>query len=352
MRANHQGGHRARAAGAFICFAAASVAAVSWGAGTPESESAPAGYSTIVDTVGHQPPPAGWVGDTETARKTIVGDTPATLGAGRSFTLKYGSEVRVCPDAEGIAPGRGRFEFTFENSERIGNAIKTFHLSQHATATLKARVNDDAWIEYAEITIDFVQTQSTTTKPDSGSPVSEPPQTSRTRNTTRFTIPREGFIGNIGATTGTVKEGRADSSTVIALLILKATEPYQKANAMWRDFNRCVQIDYRPPTQTTRLAPGETTTVIAGLKKIEGSVAVPARFENGHAFDGGSVSPTDGRVAAGAPFNIQFKAQPRANGKAHFQYDAVSRAGTRADVVGGRSRLHATDCHAASPLPG
>lgn len=330
MRKNHQGVHRARATCAFICFAAASVTAVSWGAGAPDADSAPAGYKTIVDTLGHQPPPAGWVGETETARKTIVGITPATLGMGRRFTLKYGSEVRVCPEVDGMAPGRGTFEFTFENSERVGNAIRTFQLNQHATATLKAHVNDDAWIDYAEIEIDFVQTQSATITPDSGLPSIEPPQTSRVRNTTRFTIPRSGFIGNVGATVGTVKEGKADSSTVIALLILKATESYQRANSMWRDFNRCVKIDYRPPTKATRLAPGETKTVIAELKTLEGSKVVPARFENGRAFDGGSVSPTDGRSAAGAPLNIQFKAQPRANGRAHFLYEAVSRAG-RAD---------------------
>jgi len=279
-----------------------------------------------------QEAPSGFQGRTDTSTQTAVGNTPATMGKRvvSRFTLR--NQIKTCPAADGSAEGEGAFSITVDSTDTQASGTNTIHMVMQAKAKYKGQVNDDAYLDGpVKADIDYTYTVSGSFRGANGA-LSTPAGTTATQHITiQFLVTRDMTPPDVNAFEGgDPTQGHASEAfSVGTALAYWAGVYYSVAQAEWRS-GKCVQISFSPPSNTLRPALGTQATVKTEVKTKRGE-RVPAKFFDIHAFQGASVSPSQGRSTETSPLALTYTAPStkpsNSSVKAAFEVTATSRAG-------------------------
>ena len=287
------------------------------------------GYQiTKTDTPG-QRAPSGFEGRTDESTQTAVGNTPATMGKRVVAKFALSNQIKMCPAADGAAEGEGLFSLTVDTQV---NGTSSMHVDMRAKAKYKGQVNDDAWLDGpVKAEIDYSYTVSSTLRGAGGALLTAPGGNLTQHITIPFAVsPRPTEPPSVGAFTGgdPTRGQLSDAISVGTALAYWAGVYYSVAQTKWRT-GMCAEISYSPPSNTVQPALGTRVTVKAAVKTKRGE-SVPAKFDEVHAFQGGSVSPSAGRSTEATPLTFTYMAPERKPSNARlagFQANGTSRAG-------------------------
>jgi len=272
------------------------------------------------------------VGETITIDKTATGNTPDTNGSSGTGHLVIEALVKVCPTADGVVAGTGRFVFVRDTVRATGGGIAKVHSETSSSVTFEGRTDENAKLAGdVKVEADYSQAQSGSFQDASGR--STPLQSTSGGNhvSTTFT---PGSGQNPTPTLGDFKYDVSQPYLSTAFGLAVALEwyaglYYPSAQALWSRDNRCVEFHFDPPTKTVKLAPGEQAKVNTELTAKSDGRRLDAKFQ-ASGLSGGSVDPTSGKLDGGMPIPITLTAPQQKVKSTGFGIGAVSVAGVGA----------------------
>jgi hypothetical protein len=302
----------------------------SWAADGPIRIPKPGEGYAITKTETTQAAPSGYEGRTDSSTLTAVGNTPATTGKRIVARFTLGNQIKTCPAADGTAEGRGVFSMSLDYTDTQAKSTSSLHIDMRAEGRYKGEVGDDAWIKNpVNAEIDYTYSLTGNMRDPSGA-IATPAGSNVTQHITMpFAVSKDLTAPSLGAFSGgDPTQGRyAEAVGAGAALVYWAGVYYSVAQTKWRQDGTCVNVDFKPPSYTTRLVPGGRTTVEAEVKTKSGE-SVKAQFQGARARSGaGTVSPAGGPSDVGAPIKFTFIAPTQRANNASFTVGATSRAG-------------------------
>jgi len=289
------------------------------------------GYQ-ITKTDSSQKAPSGYEGRTDTSTQTAVGNTPATIGKRVVTRFTLSNEIKTCPAADGAAEGDGVFSMTIDSTEAQATETSSVHIVMQAKAKYKGQVNDDAYLDGpVKAEIDYTYTQSGTIRGANGALATPAGSNVAQHISIQFVVGKAMTPPEIGAFAGgdPTQGHYSEAFSAGTALMYWAGVYYSVAQQKWRT-GECVKISFNPPSNTVRPALGTEARVKAEVKTKRGE-RVPAKFFEAHAFQGGSVNPSEGKSTETSPITFTYTAPStkpsNPNTKAAFEVTATSRAG-------------------------
>jgi hypothetical protein len=291
------------------------------------------GYK-ITKTESSKAAPAGYEGRTDTSTQTAEGNTPATNGKKVVSHFTLGNQIKTCPEADGKSEGEGVFSVAIDSEDKQASGTNRLHLEMKATAKYRGQVGDDAWLaDPVKGEIDYTYTLSGTMRGTNGA-IATPAGSNVTQHfTVPITVSRSMDMPKIGAVEGgdLTKGYYGQAIGMGNALSYWAGVYYAVAQIKWRQDNTCVKLAFNPPSYSTRLVPGDRTTVEAEVKS-KGGDSVKAHFVQAQALSsGGTVAPVEGWSDTGMPMKFAFTAPMQKVANAGFHVAATSRAGIASD---------------------
>jgi hypothetical protein len=291
------------------------------------------GYK-ITTTDGTKVAPSGYEGRTDYSTTTAVGNTPATAGKKVVARFTLGNQIKICPGADGKSEGEGEFSVAVDSEDTQGGGTNRLHLEMKAIAKYSGQVGDDAWLASpAKGEIDYTYTLSGTMRASNGA-IATPAGSNITQHfTIPITVSRSMDMPKIGAAEGGdfMKGYYGKAIAMGNALSYWGGVYWAVAQIRWRHDNTCVRLAFNPSSYSTRLVPGDKTTVEAEVKS-NGGDSVKGHFMQAQAdSSGGTVAPVDGWSDTGMPMKFTFTAPIKKVPSASFGVAATSRAGIASD---------------------
>jgi hypothetical protein len=222
----------------------------------------------------------------------------ATRGAGGTTVrtvreIMQRTEVKFCPDAQGISPGTWEYTDWQENSFSSPSGDRLGRGQVRAGAALTGQVDDEA--ELTRILQEMKVTYRGSTKSGARDFT---PVIGYTTDGAGNKIPGkiEGLDGSESSNNELL--GALED---FAEIVLK--EAYNKARFRWRD-KRCVEIAFLAGKDKRRLSPGERVRIVAEARHKEEGGKVPAPLE-ASLFAYQSITPDRKRIPPPAEFTYQ-----------------------------------------------
>jgi hypothetical protein len=289
------------------------------------------GYQ-ITRTNSSQNAPSGFQGRTDTSTQTAVGNTPATMGKRVVSKFTMSNQIKTCPAADGTAEGEGALSLTVDTTDAQATGTSTLHMVMSAKAKYKGQVNDDAYLDGpVKAEIDFTYALSGTIRGTNHALTTPAGSNAAQHITIQFVVTPGLTPPDVNAFAGgDPTQGHASEAfSVGTALAYWAGVYYSVAQLKWRT-GECVEISFNPPSNTVRPALGTQATVKAEVKTKRGE-RVPGKFIDIHAFQGGSVTPSQGRSTETSPLVLTYTAPntkpTNPSIKTAVQVGATSRAG-------------------------
>lgn len=207
------------------------------------------------------------------------------------------TEVKFCPDAQGVAPGSWEFVEAKEVSQSGTEGTQVDRGEFHATAVLTGQVDDEAELTRVQETMEVKVRES---------------RGSASRNLTPvigFTTDGSGNRTSTGIDSWEVGEQQNEATSDDTRLGLKAAAilaeisidaAYEKARERWRR-GRCVEVAFLTGNRRRNVAPGERVRIAAEARHKEEGGRLPAPLE-ASLFAYQSITPEKKRIPPPAEF--------------------------------------------------
>jgi hypothetical protein len=210
------------------------------------------------------------------------------------------TEVKFCPDAQGVAPGSWEFVEAKEITASGPKGVQTSRGEFRATAELTGQVDDEAELSHVQEKMDVKA------GPSSGS---------ASRKLTPVIGSTTDGAGNripTGIEDWETGEQQVKATTENTQVLLKAAEilaeisggaAYKKARDRWRG-HRCVEVAFLEGNTRRDLSPGSRVRIVAEARHKEGGGRLPAPLEAIVVLYQ-SITPEEKRIAPPAEFIYQ-----------------------------------------------
>jgi hypothetical protein len=208
------------------------------------------------------------------------------------------TEVKFCPDAQGVAPGSWEFVLAKEITATGPKGIQTARGEFRATAALTGQVDDEAELSHVQ------EKMAVKTGESSGSASRKlTPVIGSTTDGTGNRIP----TGIEDWETGEQQVKATNENTQVAL---KAAEilaemsggaAYKKARDRWRG-HRCVEVAFLEGNTRRSVSPGDRVRIVAEARHKQEGGKLPAPLE---ADPNQSITPEKKRIPPPAEFTYQ-----------------------------------------------
>lgn len=276
--------------------------------------------------------PPDWIGYSTTDRMTRIGRVERpTRGIREDYRMSIAPKAKRCPHLEGPqldGIAEGAFEWSFEMF-RATPGPQAVLFRRTVMARLKAKVGDDAKIQYVEYDV-TVGLQHIGTE--------LPPYSRIQGSTGRFTIDQQTGIPQAlqvltasDFSEGAVEVGDAQLlGSLTALMVYFAGPEYHKAQTVWNHPNICVELTFAPATKSKKFVPDESTQVKTELRTKKEQAIVPARFNEAKERPregNGQVAPREDESQVNRPATFTYHAPSAKVHHSGFRVKAVSRAG-------------------------
>ena len=293
------------------------------------------GYTITKGSVNIPIPPDA-VGKKSREWRIEEGNTPATAGDRKGFSLINGGYAQKCPTpdpgVEGAYVVEGDYEFSLVVDQTINysGSIRTEYNARSIHATLKGHVGDDAKLQYVDLDASLVIGNGGTNRPTSFA---------HQHQHVRFVPDRRAGgmpsqFSNWSVSewdSGLAGSAQSDAMNMLLLAVTVFSGPfYLAAETEWNKPNACVEIVFTPPTRTKKFVPNESTPVKTELRTKKEQAVVPAQFKEARERPregNGRVSPREKESQLNTPATFNYQAPATKIRHSGFRVSAVSRAG-------------------------